>query len=180
MIRRKQILGLFLLAVSILGLAGWEQWGKERLLYDQVLVLRENVNRGTVITENMLDVRSMEMDEPCLQFSEKEKVIGMEAAAFVHKGVPLFSAYFRDPDLTADQTKNRYGMCLPTDWIASKPTTLSRGDKVFLFFGKQLITKAAVSDVTKNGEVEIIVGKEQAASICQVTIDGGKLALVRL
>lgn len=180
MIRGKRILGLLLLSVSILGLAGWEQWGKERLLYDQVLVLRENVKKGTVITDTMLDVKNMEMDEPCLQFSEKEKVIGMEAAAFVHKGVPLFSAYFRDPELTPDQTKNRYGMCLPSDWIASRPTTLSRGDKVFLFFEKRLITEAAVSEVTKNGDVEIIVGKEQAAAICQVTADGGELALVRL
>jgi hypothetical protein len=43
-----------------------------------------------------------------------------------------------------------------------------------------LITEAAVSEVTKNGDVEIIVGKEQAAAICQVTADGGELALVRL
>lgn len=177
-IRGKRVFGLILICISILGIVGWEQWGKDYFLYDEVLVLRENVKKGTMITEEMLDVKTMEMDEPCLVFSEKEKVIGMQAAAFLHKGVPLFAEYFQHPDLTPDETRNRYGMCLPTEWIASMPTALSRGDKVFLFFGKRLVTEADVTEVTKEGAVEIIVGKEQAAEICQVTEDGGKLALI--
>lgn len=176
--RGKRVLGLVLICISILGIVGWEQWGKERFLYDEVLVLRENVKKGTMITDEMLDVKTMEMDESCLEFSEKEKVIGMQAAAFVHKGVPLFPEYFRHPDLTPDETRNRYGMCLPTEWIASRPAALSRGDKVLLFFGRRLITHADVTEVTEDGAVEIIVGKEQAADICQVTADGGKLALL--
>lgn len=176
--RGKRIFGLLLICISVLGIAGWEQWGKGQFLYDEVLVLRENVKKGTIITESMLDVKPMDMDEPCFAFSEKEKVIGMQAAGFIHKGVPLFPAYFGEPDLMPDASKNRYGMCLPTEWIASRPGALSRGDKVFLFFGKQMVTVADVAEVTKDGEVEIIVGKEQASAICQVTVDGGKLALV--
>lgn len=178
MTRGKRIFGLFLICVSILGIVSWEHWGKERFLYDEVLVLRENVKKGTIITEDMLDVKNMDMDEPCLAFSEKEKIIGMQTTAFVHKGVPLFSAYFGVPDLVPEKKKNRYGMCLPTEWIASKPAALSRGDRVFLFFGNRLVTEADVAEVTKDGNVEIIVGKKQAAAICQVTADGGRLALV--
>ena len=178
MINRKRIFGLILICVSIMGIVGWEHWGKERFLYDEVLVLRENVKKGTVITEQMVDVKTMDIDEPCLEFSEKEKIIGMQAAAFIHKGVPLFTAYFQEPDLMPDETKNRYGMCLPTEWIASRPGALSRGDKVFLFFGKRMVTEADVAEVTKDGAVEIIVKKDQAAAICQVTADGGKLALL--
>lgn len=175
---RKRILGLLLIGISVMGMIGWENWGKEKILYDEVLVLRENVKKGTVITEDMVDAKTMEMDEPCLKFSEKEKIIGMQTTAYVHKGVPLFSAHFGVPDLIPDETKNRYGMSIPADWIASKPEALSRGDKVFLFFGKSLVTEADVTAVTKNGDVEIIVSKDQAASICQVTADGGRLALI--
>ncbi len=174
----KRIFGLLLICISVLGLVGWEQWGKERFLYDEVLVLRENVKKGTVITEEMLDVKPMDFDEPCLEFSERKKIIGMQAASFIHKGTPLFAACFQEPDLVPDATKNRYGMSLPMEWIASKPTTLSRGDKVFLFFGKRLVTEVDVVEVTKEDSVEIIVGKEQAAAICQVTEAGGKLVLV--
>lgn len=178
MIRRKQFWGILLICVSILGMTIWEHWGKERFLYDEILVLKENVQKGTIITEKMLGSKTMDLDEPCLKASEKEKILGLQTAVFVHKGVPLFSDYFGEPDLMPDESKNRYGMCLPTEWIASRPTTLSKGDKVFLFCGKELVTQADVSQVTKDGAVEIIVGKEQAAAICQVTADGGHLALL--
>ena len=178
MTRGKRIFGLLLICISVLGIIGWENWGKDQFLYDEVLVLRENAEKGTIITEDMVDVRTMEEDEPCLAFSEKEKIIGMQAAAFIHKGVPLFAEYFQQPGLAPDETKNLYGMCLPAEWIASRPGALSRGDRVLLFFGKELITEADVAEVTKDGAVEIIVAKKQAAAICQVTETGGKLALI--
>lgn len=178
MIKGKRFFGLLLICISVIGIVGWEQWGKERFLYDEVLVLRENVEKGTVITEKMVDVKTMEKNEPCLELSEKEKIIGMQTAAFVHKGVPLFPEYFQEPGLAPDETKNLYGMCLPREWIASKPAALSRGDKVLLFWGNRLVTDADVVDVTKDGDVEIIVEKEQAADICQVTADGEQLALI--
>lgn len=178
MARGKRILGLLLVCISVLGIIGWENWGKERFLYDEVLVLRENVEQGTLITKEMVDVKKMENDESCFAFSERDAVIGMQAAAFIHKGVPLFAEYFQEPGLAPDRTKNLYGMCLPPEWIASRPETLSRGDKVFLFFGKKLITEADVASIGKEGCVEIIVGKEQAAAICQVTERGGRLALI--
>lgn len=178
MARGKRILGLLLICISLLGLIGWENWGKDYFLYDEVLVLRENVEKGTLITDNMVDVKVMEKDEPCFVFSDKEKVIGMQAAAFIHKGVPLFAEYFQEPGLAPDERKKLYGMCLPTEWIASKPEALSRGDRVFLFFGKKMITSAEVSAIGKEGSVEIVVEKQQAAEICQVTEAGGRLALI--
>ena len=178
MIRGKRIFGLLLICISVFAIIGWEHWGKDRFLYDEVLVLRENVEKGTIITKDMVDVKMAEEDEPCLEFSEKEKIIGMQAAGFIHKGVPLFAAYFQEPGLAPDETKNLYGMCLPSGWIASKPAALSRGDKVFLFFGNRLLTEADVVEVGKDGSVEIIVGKEQAAAICQVTETGGHLVLI--
>ena len=175
---RKRILGLFLIGISVIGMIGWENWGKEKFLYDEVLVLRESVKQGTIITEDMVDAKTMEMDEPCLKFSEKEKIIGMQTTAYVHKGVPLFTPYFGESDLMPDETRERYGMAIPTDWIASKPEALSRGDKVFLFFGKRMITSADVSAIGKDGCVEIIVERQQAADICQVTEAGGRLTLI--
>jgi len=177
-IRRKRILGLLLVCISVSGMIGWENWGKDRFLYDQVLVLRKNVEKGVLITEDMVDVKSMEQDEACFSFSEKDKVIGMQAAAFIHKGVPLFTEYFQEPGLAPDETKDLYGMSLPEEWIASRPEALSKGDKVFLFFGKEMITGADVANVTKEGAVEIIVKKTQASDICQVTESGGRLALI--
>ncbi|MBR4019774.1 MAG: hypothetical protein IKI99_00510 [Firmicutes bacterium] len=178
MVRGKRIFGLLLICISITGIVGWENWGKERFLYDEVLVLRQNVEKGTIITPDMVDVRIMEAEEPCIAFAEKDDIIGMQTVAFVHKGVPLFEEYFQEPGLAPDEKNNLYGMCLPTEWIASKPAALSRGDKVFLFFGKTMVTEADVVDVTKEGAVEIIIEKEQAAAICQVTKDGGRLALI--
>ena len=147
-------------------------------MYEEVLVFRENVEKGTIIEASMLATKKINIDEDYIAPDKKNEIVGMQADGFIQKGVPVFSEYFQNPNLTPDEQAGRYGFALSAEWIASKPETLSRGDKVFLFFGKKLVTEADVVEVSKDGSVEIIVGKEEAAAICQVTESGGHLALI--
>ena len=48
------MLGLVLAIISIAAMFGWEKWGRDRFLYDEVLELAKSADRGTVITEDML------------------------------------------------------------------------------------------------------------------------------
>ena len=52
--RGKRIIGVVVVIVSVFTLIAWEKWGKDRFLYDEILVLNKNVEKGTVITEEML------------------------------------------------------------------------------------------------------------------------------
>ena len=176
--RGRKAIGIALILISILGMYGWETWGKERLFYDDVLVLKENAERGTVITEEMLTVREMDVDEPYISFEDRERVVGMQTAGIIHKGVPLFEEYFEEPDLSPNEKQDRYGLCLSEEWIASRPAALARGDKVLVLCGENVVTEAFVSHVETEGGIELIVSRSQAASLCGIASRGVKLILI--
>ena len=176
--RRRKLFGLFFIAISLVGIYGWETWGKEKMLYDDVLVLREDIERGTIITKDMLDVKRMDVDEDYLPFDERDRIIGMQASGFLHKGIPLFCENFENDALAPDEKENRYGLCIPTDWIASRPEKMTRGDRIFLFCGKRLIAEALISNLDKDENIEVIVSKDETASICDFVSQGMKLVLV--
>ena len=175
--RSKQVIGIVLIVISILGLIAWEKWGKDQFLYDDVLVLRDNVEPGTVITASMMTTKKMNVTEDFLAVEEKENLIGMETAAFVHKGVPLFAEYFQEPKLSPSEQRGDYALALSQDWILSKPETLSRGDRVFFFCGEEVLTSAYVSAIGTEGLIEVIVNAQQAAKISKVVSEGKKLVL---
>ena len=174
----KRVMGMFLIVLSLLGLMVWEKWGKNEFLYDDVLVLRDNIQQGTIINESMLTARQMNIDEDYLTYEERKEIIGKQAVAFVHQGVPLFEEYFTEPNLSPDESRGAYVLALPQDWILSKPETLSKGDKVFFFYGKRLVTAAFVAEPNVESSVEVIVDQKQAAALSEIANEGGKLVLV--
>ena len=176
--RSKRVIGLFLIIISLIGLAAWEKWGKNEFFYDDAVVLRDDVERGTVITASMVTARKMNLDEDYLTYEEKEKIIGKQASGFVRRGVPLFEEYFVESNLSPDQRTGSFALALPEEWILAKPETLSRGDKVFFFYGKSCVTSAYVSLVSKEGTVEVIVTREQAADLSSIVAAGGKFMLI--
>ena len=98
----KKIIGIVLILVSIAALF---TWGKNRFLYEDVLAFSQNVEKGTVITEDMISTVKMDIgEEDQLKSADKKSIIGREAAFFIHKGAPLFREYFVEEGLTADET----------------------------------------------------------------------------
>lgn len=176
--RSKRVIGLFLIIVSLIGLAAWEKWGKNEFYYDDALVLRDNVERGTVITASMLTAKKMNLDEDYLTYEEKNRIIGRQTSGFLRHGVPLFEEYFVEPNLSPDENKGAFALALPEEWVISKPETLSRGDKVFFFYGETCVTSAYVSLVGKEGVVEVIVSHDQVAELSGIAAAGGKFMLI--
>ena len=95
--------------------------------------------------------------------------------SFINLTNPVFSEYFQNPNLTPDEQAGRYGFALSAEWIASKPETLSRGDKVFFFYEGNYITNAWVSGVGQNQSIEMVVTMEQAKKLTKIIGIGGKL-----
>ncbi len=168
--RGKTILGLILIGLAVFGMFSRQD-------KTEVLVLKENAERGTRITENMLTTRELEPDEAYIPLEEREKIIGKETVGFLRKGTPLFPEYFREAELTPNEKEGRYGMCIPAGWIVSKPAGMTRGDRVFFYQGRREITSALVY-AAEQDSVEIIVSKEQAAQLCEATDGGKQLAMI--
>ena len=65
----KKIIGIVLILVSIAALFTWEKWGKNRFLYEDVLAFSQNVEKGTVITEDMISTVKMDIGEEAVSYT---------------------------------------------------------------------------------------------------------------
>lgn len=180
MSREKKIIGVLVIFISFFALVAWEKWGKDRFLHEEILVLNDNVERGTVITESMLSEKRIDTQEKDrLAVEDRDYVIGREAAFFVHKNTPLFREYFRQPSLSADEEKGRYLLIVPADWLTSPIQTVARGDKIFFFRGGEFLTSAMVASVDEEKSfMEIIVSEEQAAALSKVAGGGEAMTII--
>lgn len=177
--RGKKIIGILLILVSIAALFTWEKWGKNRFLYEDVLVLSQNVEKGTVITGDMVDTVKMDVrEEKQLKNTDKEYIIGREAAFFIHKGVPLFREYFMEEGLTADEGRDRYILSIPADWLDSAPKTMARGDRACFYIHGKFVTSALISYVQEEGKsYEVVVSSKQAEALSKIGSRGDGLVI---
>ena len=56
---KQKTIGLALIFLSLGVLGFWEFWGRENLSYEDVLVFRTDVVRGTAVEKNMLEIRRL-------------------------------------------------------------------------------------------------------------------------
>ena len=70
----KKVIGILLILISIAALFTWEKWGKNRFLYEDVLVFTQNIEKGTVITEEMIDTVKMDGNGFTKKISDGAKV----------------------------------------------------------------------------------------------------------
>ena len=175
----KKIIGIVLILVSIAALFTWEKWGKNKFLYEDVLVFTQNIDKGTVITEDMISSKKMDVSEADqLKSTDKKQIIGREAAFFVHKGTPLFKEYFIEEGLTADETQDRYILSVPTDWLLSAPKTLGRGDRAYFYFNGKFVTSALISFVEEERKsYEVVVSSKQAEALCKIASRGDEMVI---
>lgn len=178
--RGRRIIGILLILVSIGALVTWEKWGKNRFLYDEILVLNRNVEKGTVITEDMLETRHVDVSEKdCIKAEELQTALGREAAFFIHKNVPLFTDYFMQEGLTPDKSRGRYVLTIPSGWLAAVPMFLSKGDQAYFYCGGKLVTSALTSAVDpENGRIDVVVSDKQAAELSSLAVEGQKLVII--
>lgn len=181
MIKRRRIIGIGVILLTAALVFGWEKWGKDALMYEEIPVLRNNVEAGTVISED--DLEYIRYNREGLDFIEKkdaEKLFGMETAHFVHGGVPLFKEYFRNPRLSGNMEKGRFQLRLSSDWIDSVSEDVKRGSAVNIYTGGSYVTAAYAASGWEDGRgVDIIAGEGQIKDIGEIVASGGKLILVK-
>jgi hypothetical protein len=177
--RSRRILGVVLICVSIVALFSWEKWGRSRFIYDDVLVLTQNVDKGEKIDEDMVRVvRQERVSSGMLQPSDRKWLAGKEAAQFIKGGMPLFSEYFSEAGLVADPSLDRYALKIPETWIDSIPDSMGRTDRAYFYFDGRFITAAVVSWIDEDKKsFDVIVSSRQAEAISRLAADGGRFVI---
>lgn len=167
--------------MSIALIGGWERWGKNALMYEEIPVLKSDAQAGTVIDSSMIEYRRFERGAlDFLSKGDEGSIIGMETSQFVHGQMPLFKEYFRNPRLSGSMEQGRFQINLSDNWIESVPSDLARGNRIHIYSGKSFVTSAYVAKGYEEGKgTDIIAESSQIAAIGEIVDSGGKLILVK-
>ncbi|MGN0711690.1 MAG: hypothetical protein ACI4LO_08005 [Anaerovoracaceae bacterium] len=124
--------GIVLIILSMLLFISWEKYGREALTYDSVIVFKQDVQKGTIVTKKQLGIMRIEknsMIEGAIQ--DPELIIGKRTNSFIPRAAQLCAEYFTNPELVTGEGKNVFS--IPMDWIYAFPQTLRRGDRVHFY-----------------------------------------------
>lgn len=194
---KKQILGIVLIVISIIFFILWESIGRTWLLCPNLLVTTGDISQGSVVTADLL--RSSRISYgggAALLADEAQKIIGKVAVQTIKAGEPLYVEYFEEQEMST-AGREKYILSMPLQWIESYPQSLRRGDRAYIYCNGALVTDAKVAYVKDNSNreitspdsqrlegsgmvsvIEILVDKDQAASISQIGNEGGRFVIL--
>ena len=128
----KKTFGMLLLILAITFFIFWEFIGRSELLHENIIVLKEDVIQGQIITADML-IRAKIPVENCNKnaIQNVNDLVGQEAKHYIPANTQVFKEYIDVPELVLSQDQKI--MRLSPEWILSFPETLRRKDKIFLY-----------------------------------------------
>lgn len=151
----KGLLGIILILLAIGTIFYWEVYGRESLLYKNIVILTKEVNKNEVITSDMVRYQKREgttlIDSALL---DKSLIIGKAANSYIPKGVQLVEKYFESPNLVLNE--DEYIFKIPLEWLKAFPSSLRRGDIIFFYEVEKGTTEQnAIDPNASEGEITI-------------------------
>lgn len=194
----RKIIGITLIILSLVAIFGWEKWGRQMLMYEEILVFNQDIEKNTILTSELLKIELVERKvKGSLTGNDVSGLLGKETVQSIHKGVPLFEDYFESPEMVVNQANGGYIMSIPATWLKSYPQTLRRGDRAYFYYKGKLITSAIVAyakdganqEVTSVDKkrlsgssiislVEIVVNNEQANLLTRIAESGNEFVIL--
>ena len=145
---KKTIIGIALIVISLGGIIAWEMFGREAVMMSEVLVFNQNVQEGTVITQDMLSVKEViDPIDGALTVNDATSLIGMAASQYIPFKAELVSEYFEDPTLSVNSAADEYIYTITTSLVKTLPQSVKKGDTVYLYYDGELLVKAPIISV---------------------------------
>ena len=146
------------------------------MLNERVVVLKEDVHKGTLITADMLNVIKIDVSNHIENsIYDSDVIVGLEAKHYIPAKTQLVKEFFDSPELVLDDDEKI--MKLPNEWIHSYPETLRRKDKVYLYAIKENTESIEIienTESTENMEKETVKsnndGSEEKLYIFNTTV----------
>ena len=169
---KKTFVGIILIVLSLAGIFGWEFYGRERLMYTEILTVNQNIDAGTVITSDMLASKKTDgASSSSYRVTNVGEVLGKEATGFIPFGAELYPEYFSEISLVVHEDKGEFVLSIPSDWVVSYPQTIRRGDKItFLCDGEEVLSGITVLYAKSSGNTEVISDNERLADAANVSL----------
>lgn len=138
---------------SIVLIAGlmywWESYGRANYLFEDVAVFKQDVNRGTVVTRDMLTTMKFQKSELLDdRVTDLNQILNRETTEFVPKKAQLDTRMFEVPALVTDD--KHFDFKIPNDWIYAVPNTLRRKDTILIFEVTQDVLPKVTATISKD------------------------------
>lgn len=130
--RLKGIIGILLILIAIGCIFIWENYGREQLLFKEVIIAKENIYKNNTIKEQ--DIMICKIQEGIIPKNAThlpKEIIGKEAKQFIPKNSIIDRRFLGNPDIVLK--RNEYVFKVPNHWIEAVPGSLRRGDKVIFY-----------------------------------------------
>lgn len=148
--RLKGAIGILCILFAIVLFIGWETYGREAFTYKTVLVMNQDVKKGTIIDKSMLGLMKEDSTRVIPNgVTDPNKIIGKKTTAYIPRGLQLCGKWFSDPGLATGN--GSYIFNLPMDWTFSYPQTIRRGDTLYFY----AIDKSLVKDGIQLSELDL-------------------------
>lgn len=137
--RLRSIVGILLIIASIAGLFLWEWKGREMILMEEVLVAKEEIQRGTEVNLSMFITKGVSkemMVAEALVPEDLNKLQGKIAAQFIAGNDQITMDYFRDDEFYLNDDESIF--VIEPSWIAMRSSALRRGDMIDIYANNEL------------------------------------------
>lgn len=124
-------IGIFFIIIAMIAVWYWELSGREKYLYEEVVVLNKNINKGQEV--ELLNIKSKKIEknniiEDCIR--DSSEIIGLQARHFIPADVQLHKSYFESSEILIKPTE--FVVKIPSNWIESVPDSVRRKDRIVL------------------------------------------------
>ncbi|MGI6752408.1 MAG: hypothetical protein ACOX4U_07395 [Anaerovoracaceae bacterium] len=154
----RTLIGIALILIAFLGFGIWETAGRSHFLMDEILVAKEEIPEGVVLTKEMVDIIKIDSNnkaEGAVDRGGMEKVIGKTTNNKIFKKQQLIYQFFTEKEFNIDKGLSFFK--IPQEWIAMRSSSLRRGDRVELYLENSLkyLGQFQVAFVKDNNENEV-------------------------
>lgn len=163
--KKKLIIGSAIIVVALALLILWEMVGREVVLYEKILVPKEDIKVGQELTLDKFvetDFLAPSVIDGAITVDTFDKVDGQLAKQFLPKGSQVIEDFIYKDDFYIGKDESLYS--IPDKWLDSFSSSIRRGDYVNFYTadGKTLIGQYRVAFVKalSSKEVENITSQE--------------------
>ena len=165
--RSRTVLGLLLIIFAVAGLIFWEVRGRETMLLDTVIVAKERIPAGTLITRDLLSAAGI-LEENRIQgglsWDKLHLAIGQVAVQDIVENSQISEEFLAESDFYIRSNESIF--VLHPEWIAMRSSSIRRGDWIDIYesgsFDK--IGSYRVAFVKDANELEVTDGEGAGGS----------------
>jgi len=128
------VLGLLLIIFAVAGLIFWEVRGRETMLLDTVIVAKERIPAGTLITRDLLSAAGI-LEENRIQgglsWDKLHLAIGQVAVQDIVENSQISEEFLAESDFYIRSNESIF--VLHPEWIAMRSSSIRRGDWIDIY-----------------------------------------------